>query len=824
MNIEEAILQALDGNALLFIGSGFSSGAINYDGLEFPLGDETCQRLIKYGKIDVSDDSAIDQKDLGYISERFLDTNNDVELLKFLNSQFKCKKLEEYHKEIASVNWKRVYTTNYDNLFEKASDEVGINRETITPEKRSSDVLSYRNAIIHMNGYIGNAKKDNLLSTFKLLSRSYANRTIPDSEWAISLHNDLKTSKAIVFIGYSLDYDLELQQIFASVEEVKNKSVFITYKPSRRQRSNMQKYGYVFDEGTSKFAEKISEIKTRYEGTEREYTLSCLNEIDSSRVIPSLSISDKDVWNLFFDGDINLNHIFSSKVNRYVVEREVVGEILEAFNSGYPSIIIHSDLGNGKSVIIREVEEKLCQVGSVYYLKEVSPYLKDDLDYLSGIRGIKYIIIENYNRIIDSKYSKILSLYQRSDFRYLFTVRTYLHENLYQRLLRVFNVSQDRTIIFDVNTLTNKDQKALYQLLDTYKLWGTRSADGSEAKKKYIRKNCKGEIKNVLLDLLKSKELERKINGVLTSLFFDDDIKEITLFALMCNVIASELSLSDIVVLLNKQARSAAYIESSAREFLDFKQDKIVLKSPVVAKHILQNLNYNEEVEELIKRVLPVLDQHSDFYENLLRMIISISNLRMVFNTKEPEIHKRFIRIYERAKLLSYHKENPFFWLQYAMACMDANEYTRAKIYLDNAETYSRARSFDSWQIEIQKARYLLLFTIDSVDISNAYNNFCTAHKLLVDSNTTSMYYPLRQLTAYEKYYQLFYPHFNEHEKAVFLYNCNEAIDTVEKLLKNKDKSIANDYHRVNELKTVQKSLKKVVAKIRVKLEADDNA
>ena len=164
MNIEEAILQALDGNALLFIGSGFSSGAINYDELEFPLGDETCQRLIKYGKIDVSDDSAIDQKDLGYISERFLDTNNDVELLKFLNSQFKCKKLEEYHKEIASVNWKRVYTTNYDNLFEKASDEVGINRETITPEKRSSDVLSYRNAIIHMNGYIGNAKKDNLLT------------------------------------------------------------------------------------------------------------------------------------------------------------------------------------------------------------------------------------------------------------------------------------------------------------------------------------------------------------------------------------------------------------------------------------------------------------------------------------------------------------------------------------------------------------------------------------------------------------------------------------------------------------------------------------
>lgn len=389
-------------------------------------------------------------------------------------------------------------------------------------------------------------------------------------------------------------------------------------------------------------------------------------------------------------------------------------------------------------------------------------------------------------------------------------------------MIRAFNVTKDKTIIFDVNTLTKNDQKALYKLLETYKLWGTRSTAGSDTKKKYIRLTCKGEIKNVLLDLLKSKELGRKIDSVLTSLFYDNDIKEITLFTLMCNVIASEISLSDIVIILNKQARLATYIESGIREFLDFKQNKIVLRSPVVARHILQNLNYNEEIEDLIIKVLPVLDQHSDFYENLLRMIISISNLRMVFNVKEGDIHKRFIRVFERAKLLNYHKENPFFWLQYSMACMDANEYQRAKVYLDNAEAYSRARDFDSWQIEIQKARYLLLSTIDSIDFDNAYNNFCTAHKLLINSNTTSMYYPLRQLTAYETIYSIFYSHFKEYEKATFFYYCNEAIGTIEKLLSNKDKSIAKDYHRVSELKAVKKSLKRVVTKIHKDLEANE--
>ena len=819
MNIEDAILHALDGNAILFLGSGFSKGSINYDNKDFPIGDETCKRLIEYGDIDVSDDSESDRKDLSYISERFLETNDAVDLLRFLDSQFRCKSIQEYHKEIAGVSWKRIYTTNYDDSFETASKEVQINRETITPEKRASDVLCFKNAIIHMNGYIGNVKKDDLSTTFKLLGRSYANKTIPESEWAISLYNDLKTSKAIVFVGYSLDYDLELQQIFASVEEVRNKSIFVTYNPSRRQRSNMQRYGEIFEGGTSKFAEKIAEIRTQYKGIEREYSLSCLKEVDSNMFNPSLIISDKDILDLFFDGDINMNHIFSAEANRYVIRREVVDEIIESYKEGCSSIIIHSDLGNGKSVIVREVEEKLCFLGHVYYLNEMSPYLKDDLDYLSGIRGIKYIVIENYNRIIDSKSSKILSLYQRSDFRYLFTVRTYLHENLYQRLRRVFNITKEKTVIFDVNALTKNDQKALYQLLETYKLWGTRSTDSSEKKKKYIRLTCKGEIKNVLLDLIKSKELERKLNSMLTSLFFNDDIKEVTLFTMMCNVIASELSLSDIVVILNKQARLAAYVEGGAREFLDFDHNRIVLKSPVVARHILQNLNYNEEIENLIKKILPILDQHSEEYENLLRMIISISNLRMIFNLNERRVHERFIRIYERAKLLKYHKENPFFWLQYSMACMDANEYERAKFYLDNAEAYSRARSIDSWQISIQKARYLLLSTIYKSDNDNAYSNFCTAHKLLIGCTTPSMYYPLRQLTAYEEYYQLFYSTFEESEKALFLYYCNEAIEIIEKHLKNKDKSIVNDYYREKELKTVQHSLKRVVNKIHRKLE-----
>ena len=48
MRLEESIMHAIDGNAVLFLGAGFNSGAINFNDERFPLGNELCQRRWKY--------------------------------------------------------------------------------------------------------------------------------------------------------------------------------------------------------------------------------------------------------------------------------------------------------------------------------------------------------------------------------------------------------------------------------------------------------------------------------------------------------------------------------------------------------------------------------------------------------------------------------------------------------------------------------------------------------------------------------------------------------------------------------------------------------
>ena len=39
MRLEESIMHAIDGNAVLFLGAGFNSGAINFNDERFPLGN-----------------------------------------------------------------------------------------------------------------------------------------------------------------------------------------------------------------------------------------------------------------------------------------------------------------------------------------------------------------------------------------------------------------------------------------------------------------------------------------------------------------------------------------------------------------------------------------------------------------------------------------------------------------------------------------------------------------------------------------------------------------------------------------------------------------
>lgn len=789
MTVEEAVLYAQEGNAILFLGSGFANGAQNMAGEDFPVGNKLCERLIKDGKIDVTGEEEEDLKDLGYVSELYLKTNTKRDLMSFLNGQFKCKQSTDDQKEISRLPWKRIYTTNYDNVFEKLSMDTGIDRESITPEKKSSEVLQFKNSIVHINGFINSVTEENLETTFKLLTSSYYKRTIPESDWAISLQNDILNAKCFICIGYSLDYDLELQQIFAVDEELMDKCIFVTWKPSNRVRSRMEKFGKVFDEGTQGFAEAIRNISVTNPAVERQYNLRCLREVTPIVKGAPYAIADKDVTNLFFNGTIKMEALFSVDYCQYIVNRESVKDIVSDISGECRAVVLHSDIGNGKSILVRLVEAMLLRQskGRVYYLDKISSFLRDDMDYICMERGIKFIFVENYNRIIDSPDVRILSMYNRDDIRFVFTVRSYLNDNLYGRFIEQFKLPEKQISMYDINVMSEDECLNMRDMLNKYALWGSNSGMNPTQKKKYIIRKCNGEMKNIMLDVLKSDYMRGKIQKVVEALFEDKDLKQITLLIFTCEIIALELTLSDITLLLGKQSNTASFIRNDkVREFLDFKRNVVSLKSPLVAYHIIQEFNYNEDIEKILRKVLMVLNKHSNIskYENMLRMLISYSNLRLIFSKKDSQINSRIIGIYELAKELSYHERNPFFWLQYAIARMEIKDYKTAGIYLQNAVVYSDQKyNKELWQIEIHRARLLLEQTIQEEDQEQAYVHFEEAHNLLYNNKTPDTHYPLRQVSLYKQFYVKFYDGFSDDEKRMFMWYCIQMQKKIEKYL-----------------------------------------
>lgn len=192
----------------------------------------------------------------------------------------------------------------------------------------------------------------------------------------------------------------------------------------------------------------------------------------------------------------------------------------------------------------------------------------------------------------------------------------------------------------------------------------------------------------------------------------------------------------------------------------------------------------------------------------ILKLIISFSNLRLVFNRNDENIKNLYISFYENARTTQYYSRNVFFWIQYALAVMDINDYDAAEIYLDNASAFSKEHfNEESYQIELLRARLLLEKTMYKNDYENAFKNFESAHFLICSNRTPERHYPYRQVSNYIKYYNKFFKQFTYDEKVYFMQICVEIRNKMNEYLSSK-----NAYERSN--RKANKDIEQIVRKI----------
>ncbi|EKI8114532.1 hypothetical protein PFU47_002703, partial [Enterococcus faecalis] len=195
MDLAEGINEIFKGNAIIFLGAGFSKENQNSVGERLPLARELSKSLQISSGIEETD---IDENiSIQAVSEFFIEKNGESELVEFLKKKFTVFEGLEWQKILAKQDWKRVYTTNYDNVFETVSNDVKKHRMPINITKKDYEIIDTRNQVVHLNGYIDNITENNLSNATKLTSESYTDTYFLEGPWRTEFEIDFDHARAI---------------------------------------------------------------------------------------------------------------------------------------------------------------------------------------------------------------------------------------------------------------------------------------------------------------------------------------------------------------------------------------------------------------------------------------------------------------------------------------------------------------------------------------------------------------------------------------------------------------------------------------------------
>ncbi len=462
MTVEEAYEHILNGDGLLFCGSGFSWGATNIKDSPVLIGSGLIEHFKKI--LDEED------TDLAYLSEIYCDRYGKESLVNLLKDNYTIKDFCSHHKVISELSWRRIYTTNYDNLIEVSSAKV--RRKTVGLCDNPSDFKNPREIVVHLNGSIDNIDENKLNKEIKLTNISYVSENFLDSKWSGSFIDHLHSCKVIIFIGFSLNYDLDIKRAMFVNEEIREKTFFINGKElDRKSQYTISKYGQILLKDSSEFADDILTFEKQYEKpTGYVHPIYALKEFKAPRDNYEI-VTESDIVDLLVHGTFDKNLFFHNSIDgKYIFYRTDVDRIIEEIKNGINIVVINSDLGNGKSLLLEHLKLKLLTYGSVFEVISKDEDYEKDLDIIiNNYKGKKFLIVEHYNNYI--KFLEKLNYFKLNDVVVVLTARKYIHDLMFSSLLSLEYYKAEKMIEVNVDTLRHAEVCSIIKLMDRHNLW-----------------------------------------------------------------------------------------------------------------------------------------------------------------------------------------------------------------------------------------------------------------------------------------------------------------------------------------------------------------
>lgn len=777
MELERAFEHAINGRALLFTGAGFSRGATNLRNKPFKSGPQFANYLAS--EVGLPLGTPLDDA-----SEEFAEKFGEDKLASELESEFTAKQISKTHEQLAAVAWKRIYTTNYDNVIERAYQVNGRRLKSVTMSDDIRAIPKGDTDCVHLNGFVGRVTRDTIWTEIKLTDTSYLTASLAESPWATLFREDMGIARAIFFVGYSIS-DLDIRRILFDTKSLTDKCFFIVGdNPSPSTLSRARRFGTVLQQGADDLAAAIVKKAASYAPAENTGPIPhCFEKfaIDSSPA----TLLDRSIFDLLLLGDVDPKFVWRSLHGgqRYVLDREAVGECLKYIETGVRAVVIHSSLGNGKSLVLEELKCRASEKDyAVYSLVKPGNTLFEELE--SALQDTKnhIIFIDNY-----PEWMEVLRFYSRhatARSSIELAARTSHHDVLVDRISEIIRVPDMKEVAVD--HLSKDEMVWISKFFDEYGLWGEQSAWMPNEKARYLSRVCRGEWHAVLLKLFESPQILAKLNRIFDDLNKKQNYYEVLIALLILSVLDRVPSLDMLLDLAGSRILETGFKRDPAiGEVVDFKSGQVKLRSPVVGQFILKRIaDPNITVKALISlaRSTHKIAAESRYYFDLLRAFARFTNLQSLL----PETGRMnaCLHYYETIKTLEFYQTDPLFWLQYAMACLVFEDFDRARKYFEAAYSYAKKRgSFDSYQIDNHYARFLLMRAIHSRDASNCMVDFRSARKIILNQmQNERMNYPYRVATVIANFYEAFAPSLSDEYRSEIARTAQSIADRIEKL------------------------------------------
>lgn len=794
---EQALSYALAGDAIFIVGAGFSLCATNSLGLPLMSGKELAEDLAS--KVGLAKDTPLD-----IVSQEYIDTIGEHSLAQYLKNQYEVEEFNECYNVFSKVKELKVYTTNYDNLLELVCKH---NKKKIKSYNLSARInkVNKKNMVLHLNGSVEELE-DGLPDNFYLTHLSYNQSPLYNSPWYPYIKDEIRSSKVVFVIGLSFKSDLDLRRLINSDPEITGKC-FIIESPylSDNDKAYLSKYGHVIQNGIETFCKDLN--NSTPEPEERalsSYRFKSFKEYKRTKAYKGLS--DQEMFNMFFLGEINNNAFYQNEKGQFIslVNRSELIESIQCLKDG-KSIIVHSDLGNGKTVFLKELLFQLHDFKIFFMLSRQNEKYKKEVELLSESEKKILVVVDPYN--LHLKDFEMFKNYDLSNLQFVLLARTAMHENCSNILYDIIDQMQGIDFSpnpFNLNKLDSREQLELCNLMSLFGFWGDQTHHAQIEKLKLLSSHLGGKFQNILLYFFKEGQIKEKFENILQNILSDKTVLRIIILSFINEILELNLENDDFNIIFDHDNidKIIRRRRDDLGELIDYNSNQLRVKSSIISKALIgSHVIPKEEVLDTLLMVTKRLDLLHDGnrkYTDALKNLSSASYLSFIFDYNLDS--KILIAYYEKIKELNFYKLNLFFWEQYAIACVNIKDFPRAKKYFQTSYSLAkkRGKAFSSFQIDNHYARYLLESQLYSRNHETALNTFIEAHSLLTkkyiyDDAINDRYYQFRVAVIYKEYYDVFYDSFNADEKSLFLSRCQEIFDRLKFYMKN---NTAIEYRR----------------------------